>query len=402
VHTLSSGNIICSRDPCYGRFNAYKDWAAGIEAHFELLNDYAEGRSPSGKHHETIDSAIEEWAPRTENDTDGYIAQVHEMVGGWRRVAAPRPVEQQPAGAAFVQSKATGGFVEPFEGFFDKQCQGLHEGARDYCAPEGTVVKAPVNGKFVTTGHYEDELRFGDYFMFLDDSGREWYFGHLKEVNPLNLQPGERVQAGMEMGKLGPFPHSEPHTHNQLRVNGELTDPLPVYEEIRSQVAQEQAKPIQIELPTSLPSSHQVYTSPALTSEQGCVWTNTLAAAQHNEGLRHITLKPGESWSHNEAWASGEGQVWCGAILAGGQCDMAGRYLNVAHQMGLQDGSDLLWANHNTDLPHLDYADEVVIDTEEYGTRNGADLVIVNNTQKTLRMEAQAVGESFTVRGWWE
>lgn len=241
--SMNPGNIICAPGQnewwdgsCYGRFRRYASWGKGFGDLFALLAYY---RDELGD--KTIEDALYRWAPPSDGnnqnrdctaDPSSYPCAVKAMIGAWRNV------KSTSAHAPQASTTASGAFVEPWPGFFKDECAGLHAGARDYCSPEGTEVRAPLAGRFLQTGRYEDDLRYGDYLMFVDDAGREWYFGHLKNVNPKGWKAGDRVQAGDPLGMLGPFAHSTPHTHNQLRINGVLTDPGPVYAELRRTLGQ--------------------------------------------------------------------------------------------------------------------------------------------------------------------
>ena len=112
THTLSSGNIKCTAEPCYDGFQAYADWAAGINAHFDLLKTYADGGAPSGKKHDTIRSALMEWAPPEDNnnqeqncakDPDSYPCAVEKDVSSWRRLSTGNVVKDGPANQAEAQ-----------------------------------------------------------------------------------------------------------------------------------------------------------------------------------------------------------------------------------------------------------------------------------------------------------
>jgi hypothetical protein len=92
--TANTGNIICAGYPtCYGRFRDYQgNWDEGITQQFQLLRCYRDGGGPGceglwvGEAHPTLESAINTWAPPTENDTSAYYQFVRDSTQEARRV----------------------------------------------------------------------------------------------------------------------------------------------------------------------------------------------------------------------------------------------------------------------------------------------------------------------------
>jgi hypothetical protein len=79
--THNVGNIICAGYPsCYGRFRDYPSWEAGIEGWYRLIaTEYIAGRGVT-----TVAQILPIYAPSFENDTQGYIRTVEQMVERWR------------------------------------------------------------------------------------------------------------------------------------------------------------------------------------------------------------------------------------------------------------------------------------------------------------------------------
>lgn len=79
--THNVGNIICAGYPtCYGRFRDYSSWAEGIEDWYRLIDvEYIKGRGTL-----TVAEIIPIYAPSFENDVQGYINSVHQLVDSWR------------------------------------------------------------------------------------------------------------------------------------------------------------------------------------------------------------------------------------------------------------------------------------------------------------------------------
>lgn len=238
-YTGNTGNIVCAGyGSCYGRFRDYNnDWKLGTTQHFQLLACYRDGGGEgcdglwNGKSHATIEDAVNTWAPPIENDTQTYAQFVVSMTQEWRQAKAnlaqeatePAP-EPAPSQSEPSVTPSEGGRAELWPGATPCAGTGWHAGAFDWCAPLGTPVHTPVSGTFVSQGAYYDEMKYGAYVIILTDSGLEVYLGHLNHetVNPLGFQPGQRVEAGQQVGDLSEFYYSVPHSHVQLRRGGAL------------------------------------------------------------------------------------------------------------------------------------------------------------------------------------
>lgn len=223
--TANTGNLVYApgRDN-YGRFADFNgDWEAGVAAHFDLLDAYAEGGAPSGKQHETIDSAVAEWAPASDgNNPTAYADAVMNDVRSWRQLSGAtlekvERTKRPPTDDYRVNPNARFDTVGPAWSF---QPGSQHWGV-DVLGVENQAVYAPFSGVFVARGSYpEGGPTAGEYVMFLDAAGNEVYFGHLK--NTVLKNPGEPVTAGE---KLGEIRADLAHTHIQVRgADGPLID----------------------------------------------------------------------------------------------------------------------------------------------------------------------------------
>lgn len=123
---------------------------------------------------------------------------------------------------------ASAGQSDLWLGYRDGLCADYHEGAMDFCAPQGTPVYAPASGTLTEVGSYSDTLRYGAYVIIATPAELEIYVGHLNHetVNPLGLAVGAWVEAGTPIGDLSEFAYSQPHTHLQLRRAGALVGPV--------------------------------------------------------------------------------------------------------------------------------------------------------------------------------
>ncbi|WP_371879092.1 glucosaminidase domain-containing protein [Candidatus Chloroploca mongolica] len=79
--THNVGNIICAGYPtCYGRFRDYPSWNDGIADWYRLIDvEYLQGRG-----HQTVADIIPVYAPSFENDVNGYVNVVQNLVDRWR------------------------------------------------------------------------------------------------------------------------------------------------------------------------------------------------------------------------------------------------------------------------------------------------------------------------------
>lgn len=242
------GNVICVDEyDCYNGFADLPDWETGFTLLIDLLVEYRDGSKKfysGSKKHTTIDDAIRTWAPAHENDTEGYINELHNHVGAWRKandnVVTIQAQAEQFAGNTVQVNPITanitkqGRIVEVVPGMeisapfdmvdcnywgFQAGCQ--HWGT-DILVAADAPVRTPVDCTYLMTGNYSDPSHAGDYFMCTTYDGFEYYSGHL--LNGVHMTPGDYVPAGTIVG-YGCTCVGGPHTHIQLRdPNGNLTD----------------------------------------------------------------------------------------------------------------------------------------------------------------------------------
>jgi septal ring factor EnvC (AmiA/AmiB activator) len=87
-------------------------------------------------------------------------------------------------------------------------------------APEGTVVHAIHGG---TVGYAEGYTGLGT-LVILDHGGNNYsLYGYLLSVS---VQRGETVEAGAELGRVGPSPAGPPQLYFELRIDGRSVDPV--------------------------------------------------------------------------------------------------------------------------------------------------------------------------------
>jgi murein DD-endopeptidase MepM/ murein hydrolase activator NlpD len=98
----------------------------------------------------------------------------------------------------------------------------FHTGV-DISAPLGTPVTAAADGVVVAVGH--TALGYGNYVILAHGGGIETLYGHLLDTT---VRVGDHLARGQQLGHEGSTGFSTgPHVHFELRVNDQVTDPMP-------------------------------------------------------------------------------------------------------------------------------------------------------------------------------
>jgi murein DD-endopeptidase MepM/ murein hydrolase activator NlpD len=123
------------------------------------------------------------------------------------------------AGARITQPFGPSAFVlEPPLGAYAH----FHTGI-DIAAPLGTDVTAAADGVVVAVAN--TSVGYGNYVIVAHGGGIMTLYGHLLETD---VQVGDRVHRGQRLGLEGSTGYSTgPHLHFELRVNDQVTDPMP-------------------------------------------------------------------------------------------------------------------------------------------------------------------------------
>lgn len=133
--------------------------------------------------------------------------------GGPARFVWPVPgsVFSQPFGPSPYD------FEPPYLGF-----PHFHTGI-DLAAPLGTPVYAAAAGVVVSAT--TSNVGYGDHIILAHDTAVLTLYGHLESMG---VKPGDTVQQGQLIGLMGSTGNSTgSHTHFELRVNNQPTDPAP-------------------------------------------------------------------------------------------------------------------------------------------------------------------------------
>lgn len=238
--THNTGNIICAGyAQCYGKFRDYPSWDEGWKAHIDLLVNY---RDKQGD--ETFEEAVTRWAPPIENDTRAYYENGKDTISGWREFNA-RQISKSMS-TEIVPITKNMQLLSDFYAmdavwcFQDSRCpkdeygnplgEGQHFG-NDFKIAVNEEVYAPVDGTFIGCGSYSDSMRIGEYVIYLTYDNYEFYSGHLANtVLFCQKSVGDKITAGEIMG-YGNANVVGPHTHIQLRKDGQLLDYIEYYNE---------------------------------------------------------------------------------------------------------------------------------------------------------------------------
>jgi murein DD-endopeptidase MepM/ murein hydrolase activator NlpD len=137
------------------------------------------------------------------------------------------PTGTGPAGLAFSWPMLSGRITQPFgpTNFVLEPPLGpyahFHTGI-DIAAALGTPVLAAGDGVVVAVAH--TWVGYGNYVIVAHGSGVLTLYAHLLDTA---VTPGARVTRGQVLGREGSSGYSTgPHLHFEVRVNGQVTDPL--------------------------------------------------------------------------------------------------------------------------------------------------------------------------------
>jgi hypothetical protein len=135
---------------------------------------------------------------------------------------------------------------------------------------------------------------------------------------------------------------------------------------------------------------------------RAAIQANIELAVQVSPGLQTVTIPPGGDWSFNQNWTQDVGTLVTEYGVPGaGVCDLAARYSNAAHKLGLGSVSFVDHKNNGINLAIVPDEDNVAIWATP-GERGGQDLVITNTTDKTVQMRGVFENGNFVVYGWYE
>ena len=96
-----------------------------------------------------------------------------------------------------------------------------HHAAIDLSAPQGTPIKAAMDGKVSAQGY---NATYGNYIILSHSGGFQTMYAHLHTVS---VKKGDQVNQGAQIGAVGTTGYSTgPHLHFALFKNGRAVNPL--------------------------------------------------------------------------------------------------------------------------------------------------------------------------------
>jgi len=150
--------------------------------------------------------------------------------GGSEEKSSPAAPDEAPDGLPATtegshQRPVTGEVIQAFGWSYSTTLDEwvYHPGVDIQC-PEGSPVLAASSGRVLEV---RDDGKMGfTVTVAVSQEERHLYAG----LQPSSLSPGQDIEAGTVLGKVGPSPLAEsalaPHLHFEIRVNGEPVDPV--------------------------------------------------------------------------------------------------------------------------------------------------------------------------------
>jgi murein DD-endopeptidase MepM/ murein hydrolase activator NlpD len=96
-----------------------------------------------------------------------------------------------------------------------------YHAALDLAAPQGTAIKAAMDGRIATVGF---NSTYGNYIIMAHAGGFQTLYGHLSATS---VNQGARVSQGGKIGEVGSTGYSTgPHLHFAVYKNNKAVNPL--------------------------------------------------------------------------------------------------------------------------------------------------------------------------------
>lgn len=154
----------------------------------------------------------------------------------------------------------------------------------------------------------------------------------------------------------------------------------------------------QQEIPTEQPTAQVVVlaSSSFLPIDNGpCGHNAMVALGARNGALQRVEIAPGIEWSFNETVGDPEvlDYVTCSGVPGGYWCDLAARYLQVGRALGLAP----TFQHHGIQLAGVEWENSIAIWSN--GSRGGQDLLLKNDTGRTVYIWVEAADGGVIVRG---
>ena len=163
------------------------------------------------RHHET----------ELDGDVEGIQAQIAEELAATGSMPLPPGAIKAGSGSMIwpVDGPIASGFgPRTIEGHYE-----YHPGI-DIAVPEGTPVRAALAGTVAFTESEAESGGYGNYTCIDHGGGLSTCYAH---QSAFAVSPGQEVQQGEVIGYSGCTGYClGPHVHFEVRINGEVTDPL--------------------------------------------------------------------------------------------------------------------------------------------------------------------------------
>jgi len=160
-----------------------------------------------------------------EDELDSNLAAIQTEIVEQLRETGSAPVLAGPAGGESL------GMIWPVEGPITSGFGGRDIGAGyeyhpgiDISVPEGTPIHAALGGTVVFTQSEAESGGYGNYTCIDHGGGLSTCYAHQSEFL---VSPGQSVSQGQIIGLSGNTGYSTgPHLHFEVRIFGEVTDPM--------------------------------------------------------------------------------------------------------------------------------------------------------------------------------
>lgn len=187
-------------------------------------------RELEGRQSELVDArggqeAVLAKVRRHETELDGDVESIQAKIAEELAATGSMPL---PPGAIKAGS---GSMIWPVDGpiasdFGPRTIEGhyeFHPGI-DIAVPEGTPIRAALAGTVAFTESEAESGGYGNYTCIDHGGGLSTCYAH---QSAFAVDPGQRVEQGEVIGYSGCTGHClGPHVHFEVRINGEVTDPL--------------------------------------------------------------------------------------------------------------------------------------------------------------------------------
>ena len=147
------------------------------------------------------------------------------------RAAAARAAARSASAPSYSSAPSVGGLIMPVQGVFSSPfgwrtdpisgARSFHPG-QDIAAPWGTPIYAATSGVVSIAGWVSG---YGNYTCINRDPVFATCYGHQSAIL---VSVGQSVTQGQHIGNVGSTGYSTgPHLHFEVRINGQVVDPLP-------------------------------------------------------------------------------------------------------------------------------------------------------------------------------